>query len=74
MTTTLSEADVRAILRRELPRLLESDAEVREAIVRLARPAFAERPETESRFDRLLDELRRERESQSRRWEEQNRK
>lgn len=74
MTTILSEEDVRALLRRELPRMLESDPEVREAIVRLARPAFAERLETESRFDRLLDELRRDREAQSRQWDEQSRK
>ncbi|MDW8328302.1 MAG: hypothetical protein RMK99_17220, partial [Anaerolineales bacterium] len=71
MMAALSEEDVKALLRRELPRILESDPQVRETIVRLARPAFAERPETESRFERLLDELRRDREEQSRRWDEQ---
>ncbi|MCS6943780.1 MAG: hypothetical protein NZM30_13180, partial [Geminocystis sp.] len=74
MMAALSEEDVKAVLRRELPRILESDPQVRETIVRLARPAFAERPETESRFERLLDELRRDREEQSRRWDEQNQK
>ncbi|MCS7032211.1 MAG: DUF3782 domain-containing protein, partial [Gloeomargarita sp. SKYG116] len=74
MMAALSEEDVKAVLRRELPRILESDPQVRETIVRLARPAFAERPETESRFERLLDELRRDREEQNRKWAEQNRK
>jgi len=74
MTTTLSEQEVKAILLRELPRLLETDREVREVILRLTRPEFSERQATESRFDRLLEELRREREEQSRRWDEQNRK
>ncbi|QGU34059.1 DUF3782 domain-containing protein [Thermochromatium tepidum ATCC 43061] len=43
-------------------------------LARLLRGEFADRAQTESRFDRVLDELRRDREAQTRKWEEQNRK
>ncbi|PMP82965.1 MAG: hypothetical protein C0183_09135 [Roseiflexus castenholzii] len=41
--------------------------------MRLSQQYFADRRETESRFDQMLDELRRDREEQSRRWAEQMR-
>jgi len=43
-------------------------------ILHLARTQFADKVETESRFDRLLDEMRQDREAQSRRWTEQDAK
>ena len=66
--------ELRDRLRQELPRWLQEDLEFRQWILNLARNQFADRIETESRFDRLLDELRRDREAQERKWEEQNRK
>jgi hypothetical protein len=58
----------------ELPQWIEEDAAFRVMLARLLRGEFAERQQTESRFDRVLDELRRDREEQTRKWEEQNRK
>lgn len=66
--------ELRDRLRQELPGWLREDQEFRQWILNLARNQFADRVETESRFDRLLDELRRDREAQERKWEEQNRK
>ena len=59
---------------RELPNVMRYDRDMREWVLRVTRERYADKEETESRFDRLLDELRREREESTRRWEEQNRK
>jgi hypothetical protein len=64
---------IKQMILRELPGILQRDPEVREFILRLAREHFADKVETESRFDRLLEELRRDREEQARRWDEQAR-
>ena len=58
-------------IRRELPALLQEDASLREYILDLVHREFPRRAETDSRFDRMLDELRRDREEQTRKWEEQ---
>jgi hypothetical protein len=57
-------------IRRELPALLREDPELRRFILDLTRGLYADRAQTEDRFDRLLDELRRDREEQTRKWEE----
>ena len=66
--------ELRTQLRQELPGWLREDVEFRQWILNLTRDEFADRVETESRFDRLLDELRRDRKAQERKWEEQSRK
>jgi len=70
MAAEISEQQIKNIIMRELPRILEQDSEVRGLILRLSARQFADKQETESRFDRLLDELRRDREEQTRKWEE----
>lgn len=70
----MTEEQVKRIILRELPAIMQSDREVREFILRLSREQFADKQETASRFDRVLDELRRDREEQSRKWDEQSRK
>jgi len=70
----VEEYQLKQVIMRELPGIIQRDKEVQDFILGLAREHFADRRETESRFDRLLEELRRERERQDRRWEEQNRK
>ena len=65
----LEREHVKAIILQELPAILEQDAEVRQLILRLAQQHFANRGETESRFDRVLEELRRDREEQNRKWD-----
>jgi hypothetical protein len=69
----LEREHVKAIILQELPAILEQDAEVRQLILRLAQQHFANRGETESRFDRVLEELRRDREEQRRTWDENQR-
>jgi len=67
----MNTQQVKEIIKRELPAILKEDDEMQRFILRLSRPHFADKAETESRFDRVLDELRRDREEQSRKWEEQ---
>jgi len=65
---------IKQVIRRELPAIMREDVEMQQFILHLTRTQYADKTETENRFDRLLDELRRDREEQSRKWDEQNRK
>ena len=64
---------LKATLKRELPDLVRADPELRAFILELTRSAYADREQTESRFDRILNELQRDREEQSRKWAAQER-
>lgn len=71
----MSEMNVRQVkevIMQELPGILQEDVEMQRFILRISSRYFADKAETESRFDRLLDDLRRDREEQSKRWAEQN--
>lgn len=70
----MNVTQIKQIIRRELPAIMQEDVEMQQFILHLARTQFADKMETESRFDRLLDELRRDREEQNAKWDEQNRK
>ena len=65
-TEALKEA-----IKRELPEFLRTDPDFRAYILELTRNEYAGRMETEDRFYQLLAELRRDREEQARKWEEQ---
>lgn len=62
--------DMKQLIKRELPIIFREDAEIHQFILDLTREQFADKRETESRFDRILDELRRDREKQERKWDE----
>lgn len=65
------DQDVIALIRQELPELVRQDPEIRAWVLQIAEERFADRAQTESRFEQLLEELRRDREEWNRRWEEQ---
>ena len=69
----MATEDLKDTIKRELPALVRSDPTLRRFILDLTRELYAERRETENRFDRVLDDLRRAREEQTRKWEEQSR-
>lgn len=54
-----------------LPQLIAEDPLVRDFVLRTVSNYYASREETESRFDRVLAELQRDREEQSHKWDEQ---
>jgi hypothetical protein len=66
----MENQQVKQIIMQELPAIMQQDPEIQRFILQLSREHFANKAETESRFDRLLDELRRDREEQTRKWEE----
>jgi len=77
----MTDADFKRRLKEELPTLVQQDPEVRQLLQNALSSYFADRAETESRFDRVLAELRYDREQQAikwaaneRRWDEQDRK
>ena len=58
-------------IERELPELLRSDPDFRAWVLSITSDTYADRQQTESRFDQVLAELRRDREAQSRKWAEE---
>ena len=67
----MNAESLKEAVRRELPALLREDPEFRAYVQDLVRQESMPRAETESRFDRVLAELQRDREAQTRKWEEQ---
>jgi hypothetical protein len=72
-TSPIMETTIETI-KRELPRLLREEPELRRFVLDISREYFADRSTTDERFNRILDELARDREMQNRKWDEQNRK
>lgn len=70
----MNTADLRELIKQELPHLVREDPEIQDLILRLSRQEFAPKQQTEDRFDRLFAKLERDAEASDRRWEEQNRK
>jgi len=69
----MATEDLKDTIKRELPALVRSDPALRRFILELTQDLYADRRETENRFEWALDELRRAREEQTRKWEEQSR-
>ena len=67
----MTTQEIRTLIKEELPTIIQEDEEIYQFILTLSTQKFANKQETESRFDRVLDELRRDREASEKRWEEQ---
>ena len=70
----MEQSEVITLIQEELPRLIAQEPLVRDFILRTVSEYYASKSETESKFDRVLAELQRDREEQARKWDEQNRK
>lgn len=70
----IEQSEVITLIQQELPRLIAQEPLVRDFILRTVSDYYASKSETESKFDRILAELQRDREEQARKWDEQNRK
>jgi len=69
----MTETEIKTIIQQELPNLIANDPLIRDFILRTVSNYYAPKQETESKFDRILAELERDREEQARKWDEQNR-
>ncbi len=70
----MTESQFKNLIQQELPQLIATDPQIRDFILRTVSEYYAPKQETESRFNQILEELRKDRETQSLKWEEQNRK
>lgn len=70
----MAETDITNLIREQLPQLIAQEPLVRDFVLRTVSNYYAGKQETESKFDRLLAELQRDREEQARKWDENNRK
>lgn len=70
----MTESQFKNLIQQELPQLIATDPQIRDFILRTVSEYYAPKQETESRFNQILEELKRDRETQSLKWEEQNRK
>ncbi|NIM17996.1 MAG: DUF3782 domain-containing protein [Candidatus Aminicenantes bacterium] len=64
---------VKQIMKEELPKLVTSDKRIRKFVLDTYREVSlekADKKETESRFDRILEEIKQDREEQFRKWKE----
>lgn len=66
----MEKQQIKQVVMQELPVIMQQDVEIQRFILQLSRQHFADKEETESRFDRVLDELRRDREENARKWDE----
>ncbi len=71
-TETIEE--IKKVIMSELPGLIKSDLEMRNFILRITRESYSDKRETESRFDRIMDELRYDREARDKKWAAQDKK
>jgi hypothetical protein len=67
----MNAQNLRQQIKQELPALVREDEEIRALILALAKERCADRQQTDDRFDILLRELRQDRETQTRKWEEE---
>ncbi|MDS3859647.1 DUF3782 domain-containing protein [Thermosynechococcaceae cyanobacterium BACA0444] len=68
----MTEPDIKTLIRTELPHLIAQDPQIRDFILRTVSDYYAGKQETDNRFDRILNELQRDREEQARKWAEQH--
>ncbi|MBM4053854.1 MAG: DUF3782 domain-containing protein [Planctomycetes bacterium] len=66
--------EIKDIILKELPAIIEEDKEVKDFIINLFKDRYADKEKTEERFDRILNELVADREAQSKKWEEGNKR
>lgn len=73
METRVNE-EIKKIIMTELPRLMKSDPDIRTFILDITRERYPDKTETERRIDRILDELKKDREARDKKWEGQEKK
>jgi hypothetical protein len=66
----MTPTEIKAIIQQELPQIIAEDPLIRDFILRTVSLYYADKQETDSKFDRILAELQQDREEQARKWEE----
>jgi hypothetical protein len=71
---TPTREDIRQIIKAELPDLVKTDPEMRDFILSITRTCYPDKQETESRFDKIMEELKQDRLARDKKWEKQDKK
>lgn len=74
MQTELTQNQIKNMILSELPGIIKDDYEFRRCVLDITRERYADKEETGDRFDRILDELKRDREKRDKKWEDQEKK
>ncbi len=74
MQTELNRDQIKNMFMSELHGILENDQKTRRLILEMTRDRYAKKERTEDRIDRILAELKRDRERSDKKWEAQERK
>lgn len=67
----MTEAEIRELIQRELPRAIAIEPSMRDFVLRVVSEFYTPRNEFNEKFDRVLNELQRDREEQARKWDDQ---
>ncbi|GAB5045922.1 PD-(D/E)XK nuclease family protein [Thermodesulfovibrio sp. TK110] len=70
----ITKEEIKQIILTELPGLIKKDRKMRETIYRLLQERFADKKQTEDRFEKILKEIQFQREESERKWAEWNKK
>ena len=68
----VTREEIKDILVKVLPKMMETDVEIRNIILQLTARKYADKKKTKDRIEMLLDELRRDREAREKKWDEQH--
>ncbi|MCP4683337.1 MAG: DUF3782 domain-containing protein [Desulfobacterales bacterium] len=68
MDPQLTQKQIKKIIMTELPKIIQSDEEVHRHVLAITSDRYADREKTDDRIDRILDELKRDREKSDARW------
>ena len=71
---TQTNKEIKQIIMTQLPRIMKTDPDMRRFILSVTHEQYADKKGTESRFDRIMDELKRDREARDKKWEAQDKK
>jgi len=71
-TQTIEE--IKKVIMSQLPKLMETDPDIRSFILKVTSESYPDKRKTESRFDRIMDELKRDREARDKKWADQDKK
>ena len=71
---TQTNEEIKKIIMTQLPRIMKTDPDIRKFILDATHKQYADKKETKSHFDRIMDELKRDREARDKKWEAQDKK
>ena len=71
---TQTVEEIKKVIMDQLPKLMKTDPDIRSFILNVTRESYPDKRETESRFDRIMDELKRDREARDKKWEAKDKK